>query len=346
MRVLVVRNDRLGDLCLALPCFEVLARGLPGAERWAFVPEYTREIAELSPFVDRVLLDPGPGAPGGAARALAGVWRKHRFDALLVLLSRPRTALAGALARIPVRVAPATRAEQLLHNVRVRQRRSRAERPEFAYNVELAATLVRRLGGEGDERFTRPVLPPNAERAAQQRAEMLARLDLPERAHLIAIHPGCGGSAPNLTPKEYGRLARSLHPRGDFGFVVTAGPGEEEVAEELRARLADRPALVHVSQAGLAAFAQVLAAMDLVVGGSTGPLHLAGALDVPTAVFYVRRPSGGAVRWRTLSRDGRRLAFAPPPAAQERDVHAIDLDAAAEAITVFLDAADARTAHV
>ncbi|MEJ2142293.1 MAG: glycosyltransferase family 9 protein, partial [Gammaproteobacteria bacterium] len=71
---------------------------------------------------------------------------------------------------------------------------------------------------------------------------------------------------------------------------------------------------------------------DLFISGSTGPLHIAGALDVPTAAFYPRRRSATPLRWQTLNSEARRLAFTPAEDAEETDVSAIDVEAATRQI--------------
>jgi ADP-heptose:LPS heptosyltransferase len=65
------------------------------------------------------------------------------------------------------------------------------------------------------------------------------------------------------------------------------------------------------------------------VSGSTGPLHLAAALDRPTAAFYPRRRSSTALRWQTVNGEGKRLAFMPPEGAEEGDMGSIDVAQAA-----------------
>ena len=73
--------------------------------------------------------------------------------------------------------------------------------------------------------------------------------------------------------------------------------------------------------------------MDLFISGSTGPLHVAGALDVPTAAFYPRRRSATPLRWQTLNSPQRRLAFTPEVTAGESDMSGVKLEAAAQAIS-------------
>ena len=57
-RVLVVRNDKLGDFMLAWPALALIKDHLADNELHVLVPEYTREIAGLCPSVDRVIVDP------------------------------------------------------------------------------------------------------------------------------------------------------------------------------------------------------------------------------------------------------------------------------------------------
>jgi len=74
----------------------------------------------------------------------------------------------------------------------------------------------------------------------------------------------------------------------------------------------------------------------LFISGSTGPLHIAGALNRPTAGFYPNRRSATPLRWQTLSSDDRRLAFSPPSIAEAEDMASIDIDAAVNAISQLL----------
>lgn len=86
------------------------------------------------------------------------------------------------------------------------------------------------------------------------------------------------------------------------------------------------------STEGVRAFAELLANADVFVASSTGPLHIAGALDRPSAGFYERRITRGPLRWHTLNSPDRLLSFTPPPGADERDVQATDIDAAVSQI--------------
>jgi len=333
-RVLVVRNDRLGDFVLALPAFAMLRRSMPGLEISALVPAYTESLARAVPEIDRVVVDPGRGSGLRSLLALRAELRARRFGGAVVLFSTGRVAAALALAGVPYRLAPATKPAQLFYTERLIQRRSRSAKPEFEYNLDLVRAYLARRG-------IRPVAadPPflrfadsdvQAHRVAFRHTE-----HLDPALRLVLVHPGSGGSAPNLDPDGYVELATRLRSDAGHCILVTAGPGERPLADQVAGRLEVRGVSVRVvySAGSLAEFARTVALADVVVGGSTGPLHLAGALDRPTAVFYPRTRAGSSLRWRTLNREEHRLAFEPPERVRPEDVAAIDVVQAADEIS-------------
>jgi ADP-heptose:LPS heptosyltransferase len=332
-RVLIVRNDKLGDFTLALPCYELLERALPGVEAWALVPEYTRELAELAPGISGIVVDPGEGDPAGSPRALARLLREHEFDAVIALYATVRVGLAARLARIPVRVAPASRLAQVFFDVRVPQRRSRVEKPEFEYDLDLVRHYLARVGHTGDTSLARPALSFPGGEVAERRAALVRELGVPADHALVFLHAGHGGSANNLAPGQYANLVRELRSERGHTVVITAGPGEAPLARTIADAAGEERCRVWESAEGLGRFALTIAACDAFIGSSTGPLHIAGALDRPTAGFYVRRRTSSPLRWRTLASDERRLEWFPPEPAHERDMTAIDIAAAAREIS-------------
>lgn len=332
-KILVVRNDRLGDFMLAFPTFLLLKQALPQAAIHALVPAYTREMAESCRGIDAVVIDPGPEADLGAQRALLGQLRHEHYDASLTLISTTRIALLLRLAGIPYRLAPATKIAQVFYNRRLVQRRSRSAKPEYEYNLDLGLKLLADFGIAPAVLPARPYLHfPDDEVAALRDAFCRAR-GIDPAGRLVFLHPGHGGSARNLSLEQYTALARALRSDRPFTIVVSAGPGEEENATRLAARLAPLPHTVYHSREGLQRFARHIQFADLFISGSTGPLHIAGALDRPTAAFYTRRRSATALRWQTLNSPERRLAFSPPEGAAEEDMSTVDVMAAAEAIS-------------
>ena len=324
VRILVVRNDKLGDFMLAWPALALIKRSMPHAHISVLVPPYTQSLAALCPWLDAVLSDP------------ADLPQVHhdRFDAVLTLFSTGRIGWQVFKGRIPLRVAPATKWAQWLYNVRVVQRRSRSEKPEYVYNLDLAEVLLQRLRVQPVVSKA-PYWPVSVQTVALERERLAQKLGLNLHRPWAFVHSGSGGSANNLSVAQYAALVTAINQRRDsrlpaFQWVYTCGPGEEAKAEELSQRCSPLGGVVYRSTDGLAAFAQSLSAAQLVIAGSTGPLHVAGALDVPTVGFFPGKRSSTALRWRPCNSEGRTLGFSPPPShADQVDMSTIDTTACA-----------------
>lgn len=323
LRLLAIRNDRLGDFMLAWPALQTLYRNVPEGELTVLARAYTAPLAPLCRGVNAVICDPARPGAWANARVLARLTSAGSFDASISFFSRFDTALALALAGIPVRVAPATKLAQLLYTHRLRQRRSRSDRPEYVYNLELAEYLLRLLGIAAPVRAGPPYLEFPAEETQARRAVLRERLGLPADKPWAFLHPGHGGSAIAPRPDFFARIARAIHASG-ASVVISAGPADAEPVAALAHELDGMPFVIYRSDAGLVEYARTLACADLFVAGSTGPLHIAGALNRPTVAFYPRRRSASAVRWETLNESSRRLAYMPPSAAAEGDFEAIE----------------------
>lgn len=56
-KILVIRNDKLGDFMQAWPAFAMLKASNPKLKLTALVPSYTASLAEICPFIDHVIID-------------------------------------------------------------------------------------------------------------------------------------------------------------------------------------------------------------------------------------------------------------------------------------------------
>jgi heptosyltransferase-1 len=101
--------------------------------------------------------------------------------------------------------------------------------------------------------------------------------------HLV-LHPGAAWESKRYPAERWGRVAADLGRSTGRPVLVSTGPGEEALAAEVErasggvarpAEVSDLPRLV-----GL------LADAGLVLGGDTGPLHLAHALGVKTLFLH------------------------------------------------------------
>lgn len=318
---------------LAYPSFALLKENIPDATIVALVPDYTKEMAALCPWIDQVLIDPTPTALWHSGFSLAKIFRNEEFDAVITLYSRARVGLAAMLAAIPYRLAPASKFAQVFYNRRLTQRRSRSEKPEYEYNQDLVRHFLKEQNIPVLKNPQAPFLCFENQDREEKKQLFCRQNKINLKTQFVFMHPGSGGSANNLSIQQYVALAEHLKSQAGHHIVLTAGPGELEIAKTLSTRLNQIPHLIFESKNGLRNFAEHIQFADLFISGSTGPLHIAGALDVPTAAFYPRRRSATALRWQTLNRPENRLSFSPKNLDQREGNLDIDTVEAARLIS-------------
>lgn len=323
-----MRNDKIGDFMLAWPSFAMLKASLPDCHITALVPNYTVALAELCPWIDSVLVDPTEKSEKAKQAELVKQIRAEQFDASINLFSTTYNAKLVWKGKIPYRLAPATKLAQIFYNKRIKQKRSQSAKPEFEYNLD----LIRAFLTDNKVKVVEPSAPYlsfSDQQLVEQKAKLAQQLSLNSNKPWVYVHAGSGGSANNLSLQQYTQLVCGLE--GDFEVLLTAGPGEEQKAADLQKLMAasGRNAALYDKNDGLVDFSCSIACADMFIAGSTGPLHIAAAIDVPTVGFFPSKRSATPLRWKPINSEGNHIAFCPPKAddkASQEDMARINID--------------------
>jgi len=308
IKILVIRNDKIGDFMLAWPSFALLKEQYPNAEITALVPEYTAPLAEQCQWIDKILIDKIENGFIKDILSLAKKIKKNKYDVSISLYSETRTSASLWLARVKTRIGPATKLAQIFLNKKLRQKRSQSKKPEFEYNLDLIRYYVKLNDQIPIATKEPPFLVFNKDVTQLIKNNILNEYSIGEATKLIIIHPGSGGSAINLPIKKYAELTNCVTEHKNVYFIITAGPDELENANDLSA-LIHAPHHIHYSKVSIVDFCKLISIADIFISGSTGPLHIAGALNICTVAFYPSRRSATFLRWQTLNDPNRRLAF-------------------------------------
>lgn len=286
-RIVVARHDRLGDVIVSLPAVAALRRAYPEARLALMVQSALAPLARMVDGVDEVLVATAGHAP------LLHELSRFRPD-LVVSISRGCSIpWAAARARVPHRVGPGYRFYSPLFHRSVREHR----REGLRHEVEYALSFAHRAGAPAGEAAFLLRVP---ERSAEEVARWAASHDVPPG--FIVLHPGSGGSCPGWPLAHYLGLAELLSLQA-IPVAFSLGPADAAVARRLE------QAAPHVRRlprfgGDLPATAALLRRAAFAVGNSTGPLHLAAALDVPTLTFHAPWPSCGVSRWGPYAANG------------------------------------------
>jgi len=289
MRALVTRTDRLGDLLLSLPTLEYLRRELPGCEiDFLCQPQYV-EVIEGFAQAQRI-------KPVEKAAA--------RYDAALFLFFDPR--IIWSTMKIPLRCGIYSKPLSfILLNSGKFQRRSRADKSEAQYNLELAQRFLKIVTGKILDTHVCPITLPRNETAAEAAKKHLQKVGVTDS--FVLLHPGTGGSALTPSPEQYLKLIESF---GALPFVISIGPSAHD--QEILASLKKRKSSLKILEGlRLNVLMEVFRLASLLIAPSTGPLHLAHYVGTKTIGLYAPVKSQDKGRWAPSGGRGKGFILSP-----------------------------------
>lgn len=278
--------DRLGDLVLTLPVSSAHPE-LEEATWW--IPKGLGFVAQSAAPKPRFVEVPKDFTLKNFFSLYKSL-RQERFDQVLLFHAPTWLYFLVFLAGIPLRAGRYSQWYSfLLLNRGLRQRRSRSEKSELLYNFELAEKTLH--------------LPPRAPKALRlkpsEKYEGTLKAQGLSPGGYALIHPGMGGSALNWPTHKYRALILELLQRGET--VVITGTGADssytDPLKDLRSQPGRGKVVWLVEKLTGPELLDVLAGASWVLAPSTGVVHLAASLGVPTYGIYSPVRAQSAVRW-------------------------------------------------
>lgn len=291
-RLLVVRLSAMGDVIHTLPAVQALRKSIPSAsigwlieERWAELlcaagtPQRGPRSAQR-PLVDWVHTVDLKGWRKSffsihTLEGIARVWndiRSVRYEVALDLQGAIRSAVLAWWSGAPIVLGAREPRETPAALWYTRQVTARG-----AHVIEQTLSTVEAIAGTNLK--AEPVQLP-VDCAAEERIEQqLRQAGIGEFA---ILNPGAGWGAKQWPAERYGAVARALATYG-LQSVVNYGPGEEDLAGEVEASSERAAWRLRCSISELIALTR---RAKLFIGGDTGPLHLAAALQVPVVAIF------------------------------------------------------------
>lgn len=144
-----------------------------------------------------------------------------------------------------------------------------------------------------------PVLFLSPEEQAQAQQQLAEKL--PGTQPVVIIHPFHGGSSCHLKLADYADVARRLQRSGRCRIVVTGVASERTKWLGVASDLDEKNLWVACGDLGLRELFAVVGQARLVICGSTGVLHVASALNVPSVSIMCPHPLVSPDLWRNLS---------------------------------------------
>jgi heptosyltransferase-1 len=291
-RLLIVRLSAMGDVIHTLPAVHALREAFPQAHIGWLIEERWRELlcapgfpergprSVQRPLVDEVhtvnLKSWGKSLFSIATvQHIAKVWndvRDARFDVAVDLQGAMRSALLARLSGARVvygATEPRESPASLWYTRKVMTSGKHVVEQNFSIVEELIGHRIK---------LPAPELPRDP--VVEERIEK--RLAENGISDFAILNPGAGWGAKRWPAERYGELARKLASQG-IRSILSYGPGEEMLARSAETASNGNAILMNSSLSELIALTR---RARLFIGGDTGPLHLAAALQIPVVAIY------------------------------------------------------------
>jgi len=295
MRILIVRLSAMGDIVHALP-LAANARAAGATVGWLIDRQYGG-LLEGNPAIERVFLadtrrwrsNPFSPASWREMGQLRQTLRAFEPDRTVDVQGLWKSALLARMAGAPV----------VSFSAAARREPSSAILGSAGVEIERGAVHV----VDQNLSLLAPLGLPVSRRAPDARY-LLERESPAASAFLGALparfalyHPGAARAEKAWGEERYADLASSLERDPGLFPVISWGPGDEDRAALLSARL---PSAMKIPPLDFRGLAHVMARASLFVAADTGPVHLADALGVPAIALFVP----GAHRRNVPERNG------------------------------------------
>jgi ADP-heptose:LPS heptosyltransferase len=284
VNILITRHDKIGDFITSLPLFYVVKKANPHAKVYALVSKVNLEIANQIDFIDEVIL-----------------YDKDRFWATLRKIKAANINVSISafidtqlgwllfLSGIETRIAPATKLAQLFFNKTLKQKRSLVEKTEVEYNLDLAKLLDNNIN-----------LGYQVPLFRLENAQQFRKNNQLESKKLVLLHPGYGGSSDgNLKLEDYIKLSDSIRQQKNVQVIWIFGPDDISTKDKINNMIPSSD-IIYQPQT-LLDYCSLIRDSELLVSTSTGPMHLAGALNIDTVSFFGNNLFASPNRWSTVS---------------------------------------------
>jgi heptosyltransferase-1 len=291
-RLLIVRLGSMGDIIHTLPAATALRNAFPHAligwvveERWAELlctlpTPRSGPRSPQRPLVDRLhTVDTKKWRRSitslQTVQEIAASFselRAPRYEIAVDFQGAIRSALIARWSGAPVICGMAQPRENVASMLYTQLRTVRGAHI-VEQNLALASAVI------GAPAANTPIEFPRDPIAEKECCERLQQLGI---AKFALLNPGAGWGSKRWPAERYAEVAQRLSAEG-LKSLINFGPGEETLAREVE-RVSNSPAKAIAST--LTQLVALTRRASLFIGGDTGPMHLAAALNVPVVAIF------------------------------------------------------------
>jgi heptosyltransferase III len=287
--LLIVRTDRIGDVMLSLPLVDFIKEKYPSCRITFLLRSYTADLATDYKGIDEVLeLVEDNGKP--KVWQNVNMLRDKNFDTVIIVYPTFILSLIVYFSRIKNRIGTGYRWYSFFFNKKVYEHRKTAERHELEYNLNLLKQIdINNILEESSVNFHLTI----SEDVREKVISVLMKKGIQLEKVNIIVHPGSGGSAVDLPIEKMKQLIELLSTL-DCNIFLTGSDSEVELCQKLVVR---RNIYNFAGELKLKELVALIDLSKVFISNSTGPLHIAAALNKYVIGFYPKILACSPRRW-------------------------------------------------
>lgn len=288
-KIIIARTDKIGDLILSIPSFFMLRKMYPDAEITLLVRDYNYNIVKNLPYINRVVQ-----IDRYRRKELLEKIKYFNADVFIALYVDNFVMELAKASKAKVRIGPLSKLKSFFtFNRGVLQKRSKSIKHEAEYNLDLIKKLDKKLFENKFEINTQIFLDKSNLEAAEKFFKDNCIGD-----KVLVVNPFMGGSAKNITDKQYADILREVIDRiEEVDIIVTAHISDEERGLKLLEEIGKDKVYLFANGGELLNIGAIIDRAKVYFGGSTGPTHIAGSLQKSIVALYPKKATQSLVRW-------------------------------------------------
>ena len=277
------------------PMIREIKRQFPDSFIATLTGTNTANVLLNNPYLDEIITD--DLNKDSFWRIVKLLRRQHFTDGLLVYPTE-RAAYQMMFAGIKTRIGVGHKLYEVISGMRSVDRHNYIP---LKHEADFCMDTARKIGVKPDK-LDLEIYVTDKER--NEAYEFLKRFGVEDKDFKMILHTGNLGSSPNWSEGKYFLLLKDILALQipNLKIMLTALEMSEDFKRNVNSLNDNRIVDISNKMAGLREFIKIISVMDLFVCNSTGPLHMADALDRKCIGINCHRPMNSVKYWGILNK--------------------------------------------
>ncbi|HAY34826.1 MAG TPA: glycosyltransferase family 9 protein [Ignavibacteria bacterium] len=291
-RILIVRTDKVGDVVMITPVIRELRKKFPDSFIGVLTNENSSDVLTGNPNLDVIIKD---SMRKDTFTKVVKELRSYKFTDGLLIMPTERAAYQMFLAGVRNRIGVG---RKLYEVITLMKSVSRNKYIPLRHEADYCMDLARKLGVVTND-LTPEIFLSDEE--IMEGFEILNSIGCKEDSEKIIIHTGSGNSSRNWSEEKYSLLIKEIiRIKPSSQIILTAKEMTSSFRNKINALKNSNIFFADQSVRRLRDLIKIISNSDLLIASSTGPLHIASALNIKTVGLYCHRPMNCAKHWGAL----------------------------------------------